>query len=103
MSTQEPTIPSESSVSDEATDTIYSLEIIAELAGVEPRTILQYQEIGLLPPESAATFNDDHLHRLRRIEHLRATCEMNTTGLKLMLQLLDEVERLQQERRRWQW
>jgi DNA-binding transcriptional MerR regulator len=103
MSTPASATSSASPASDESTATPYSLEVIAELTGTEPRTILHYLELGLLKPEAPASFNDEHLHRLRRIEHLRTTCEMNSAGLKLMLHLLDEVERLQQERRRWQW
>lgn len=94
---------SETSVIHEETDAIYTIEVIAELAGTEPQMILHYQEMGLLQPAKETAFDNENLRRLRRIEHLRHTCEMNTTGLKLMLHLLDEVERLQQERRRWQW
>jgi DNA-binding transcriptional MerR regulator len=88
----------------QSSDTVYSLDVIAELAGTDPQTVLHYQEIGLLFPTSdPAEFDDEGLRRLRRIEHLRATCEVNSAGLKLILSLLDEVERLQQERRRQQW
>ena len=34
-----------------------------------------------------------------RIEALRETCEMNLSGLKMLTQLLDEVEQLRQELR----
>jgi DNA-binding transcriptional MerR regulator len=88
----------------ETSGTFYSLEVIAELAGTDPQTVLHYQETGLLSPTpDASAFDDEGLRRLRRIEHLRTTCEVNQTGLKLILHLLDEVERLQQERRRQQW
>lgn len=88
----------------QSSDMIYSLDVIAELAGTDTQTVLHYQEIGLLFPTSdTAAFDDEGLRRLRRIEHLRATCEVNPTGLKLILSLLDEVERLQQEHRRLQW
>jgi DNA-binding transcriptional MerR regulator len=88
----------------QSSDTVYSLEVIAELANTDPQAVLHYQEIGLLSATpDTATFDDEGLRRLRRIEHLRATCEVNHVGLKLILNLLDEVERLQQERRRRQW
>jgi hypothetical protein len=44
-------------------------------------------------------FDDESLRSLRRIEHLRATCAVNDAGLKLILDLLREVERLRRERR----
>jgi DNA-binding transcriptional MerR regulator len=74
----------------------YTLEILAETTGVSTQTIVQYQEHGLLRPE----FDDETLRTLRRIEHLRETCEVNLTGLKLLTQLLDEVEQLRAELRR---
>jgi hypothetical protein len=45
-------------------------------------------------------FDAETLRRLRRIEHLRSTCGVNDAGLKLMLDLLHEVECLREERRR---
>jgi DNA-binding transcriptional MerR regulator len=73
----------------------YSLEIVSELTGVSTQTIVQYQEHGLIQP----VFDDETIRALRRIEHLRETCEMNLSGLKLLTQLLEEVERLRAELR----
>ena len=89
--------------SDDESDSCYSLEIIAELAGTAPDVVIRYQEMGFISTVDEATFDTAALHRLRRIEHLRESYEINTQGLKMMLHLLDEVERLQQERRRRQW
>lgn len=88
----------------EESDTYYSLEVVAELAGVDTTTVLRYQEQGFIRPISreaseAAAFDAECLRQLRRIEHLRATCEMNEAGLKLILNLLEEVEQLREERR----
>jgi DNA-binding transcriptional MerR regulator len=83
----------------------YSLEAIAELTGLPSRTILHYREAGLItaaggsgPGESR--FDDEALRTLRRIEHLTATCGMNTAGLRLLLSLTKELERLRDELRR---
>ncbi len=73
----------------------YSLEIVESITGVSSRTILIYQEHGLVRPVGdTGKFDDDTLHTLRRIEHLRQTCEANLSGLRLILGLMDEVERL---------
>lgn len=100
-------IPSDSSdlpVYGEEPDTYYTLEVFAKLSGVDTTTILHYQEQGFIRPVSRkvstdASFDAECLRQIRRIEHLRATCEMNEAGLKLILSLLDEVEQLRQERR----
>lgn len=73
----------------------YTLELLAETTGIETATLVQYQEHGLIRPQ----FDDDTLRHLRRIEHLRETCEMNLRGLKLLTHLLDEVEHLRRELR----
>lgn len=90
--------------SAEETGACYSLEVIAELAGVNTQTVIRYQEQGFLRVGSRddrepAMFDTECLRQLRRIEHLRATCEVNDAGLALILNLLHEVECLRQERR----
>jgi DNA-binding transcriptional MerR regulator len=76
--------------------TSYTLEMVAEITGVASQTILHYQEHGLLPTTG---FDDEALHTLRRIDYLRSTCEANLSGLKLILDLLDQVESLRTELR----
>jgi DNA-binding transcriptional MerR regulator len=82
----------------------YSLDVIAELSGVTPQTILQYTERGLISPVADTgprgfQFDEKTLRTLRRIENLLTTCEMNMDGLKLMLDLMDEVEQLREDLR----
>lgn len=74
----------------------YTLEMVAEITGVSSPTILHYQEQGLIQHTG---FDDEALHTLRRIDYLRSNCEANITGLKLILDLLDQVERLQTQLR----
>src|SRR5689334_3008624 len=77
----------------------YTLEILARITGVSTRTILQYQEHGLIHQVSNGEprFDDEAVRALRRIEHLRDACEMNLAGLKLLASLLEEVEKLRHE------
>ena len=81
---------------DPAEPATYSLEMVAEITGVSSQTILHYQEQGLIPPEA---FDDEALNTLRRVDYLRCTCETNISGLKLILDLLDQVESLRTELR----
>lgn len=71
----------------------YTLDILAEITGVSTQTIVQYQEHGIIRPQ----FDDDTVRALRRIEHLRETCELNLIGLRLLTQLLNEAEQLRNE------
>ena len=88
--------PPEPNTDDPDRSTGYTLEILAGITGVSPQTILQYQEHGIIRPVSNGEphFDDEAVRALRRIEHLRDTCEMNLIGLKLLAGLLDEVEKL---------
>ena len=85
-------------------DTCYTIEVIAELAGVNSQTVLHYQEQGFIRPLARddgddAIFDVECLRQLRRIAHLRKTCGMNDAGLKLMLDLLHEIECLREQLR----
>ena len=81
-------------------DATYQLEIVAQLTGISSQTILHYQTQGFIhPTENSREFDEDALRTLRRIEHLRQTFEANEAALKLILDLMDQVERLQTELR----
>lgn len=104
MNTVPPHFSGDCLVYDAETDLHYSIEVIAELAGVNPHTVIHYQEQGFFRPssrdeENAEMFDVEFLRQLRRIEHLRTTCEMNDSGLKLMFDLLHEIESLREESR----
>ncbi len=73
----------------------YSLEVVAEITGISSRTILRYQEAGLI---RSSVYDDETLRTLRRIEHLQNTCGVNEHGLRLILGLMDELERLRGRR-----
>lgn len=69
----------------------YSLEVVARITGISSQTILHYQETGLIRSDP---YDDETVRTLRRIEHLQSTCGVNEAGLRLILGLMEEVERL---------
>lgn len=77
-------------------ETVYTLDVFARISGVDRKTIIHYQQQGFIHPlpDCDDRFDDEALRTLRRIVHLRNTCGVNETGLRLILELLDEVERL---------
>lgn len=86
------------------TDAVYTLDVLCELVGVSSKTILHYQEHGLIIPARSGRpgsmrFDDETLRTLRRIEHLRARYEMNLPSLNFTLGLLRELERLRDDLR----
>lgn len=84
----------------------YTLQGIAELAGVDSQTVMRYQHSGFIQSVQTAVddgkermFDEECLRLIRRIVHLRATYAVNEAGLKLILDLMREVELLQNEQR----
>ncbi len=82
---------------------LYSLDLTARITGMAEETILHYQERGFIralpdPQGEHDLFDDEALHTLRRIDHLRSTCGVNDAGLGLILHLINELERLREMR-----
>lgn len=76
-------------------DAMYDLELVAELTGIHPQAILDYQEQGLIQTiEPEGNYNDESVYTLRLIEQLRSTCVTTPSGIKLILELIEEVDLL---------
>ena len=68
------------------------------------RLIAVYYKHGLVSPVvdpdcGGFYFNDEGIRALRRIEYLRTTCGLNLGGIKMILDLMNEVERLRTDLR----
>ncbi|MBV8353523.1 MAG: MerR family transcriptional regulator [Verrucomicrobia bacterium] len=84
--------------------TVYTIEMVARLAQVPRRLIVLYYKHGLVSPvrdpaSSGWCFDEEAIRIVRRIEYLRSACNVNLAGIKLILGLTQEVERLRQELR----
>ena len=82
--------------------TAYTIEMTAHLVDMPRHTILVYCKRGLVSPVvdpacGGYYFNDEAIRTLRRVEHLRANSGVNLAGIKIILDLMNEVERLQSE------
>jgi hypothetical protein len=85
-------------VYDPDSETVYSLEVLAELAGVDTHTVLHYHELGVISPATEALeFDTADLRHLRRIDYLRNAHQLNDSSLIFISDLLLEVERLRQQ------
>ena len=81
---------------------VYTLEAAASLTQLPRRLIAVYFRHGLVSPVmdpacSGWYFNDEAIRILRRIEYLRTACGLNIVGIKLIMDLAREVERLREE------
>ena len=79
---------------------IYVISVAAQLAGVHPQTLRNYERSGLLDPSRTSggsrRFSNEDLARLRRIQELtEAGC--NLEGVRRILQLEAELARTRQQ------
>jgi DNA-binding transcriptional MerR regulator len=79
-------------------DVVYTIEDAGHIAHTTRRMILLYCKQGLVSPASDPAqdgyyFNAKGIRALRRIEFLRSDCGVNLAGIKVILRLLNEVER----------
>lgn len=81
----------------------YKLKRVLQITGVSRETLVEYCEQGILPltPDNVerVTFNDELVCAIRRTTFLRHRHGINLAGLRLINELMMEVERLQRELR----
>lgn len=80
-------------------DAIYPLDAVAHLAGIPRHFVLVCCKRALVSPlidpdYGGYFFDADNVRTLQRIAYLHSECGINFTGVRLILQLTQEVERL---------
>jgi len=79
---------------------VYVISVAAEIAGVHPQTLRIYERRGLLSPARTSggnrRYSNADIQRLRRIAEL-ADGGMNLEGIRRVMDLEAEVERLRAE------
>ena len=82
------------------TQAVYVISVAAELAGMHPQTLRIYERRGLVNPARTQggnrRYSDEDIEVLRRITELAAE-GMNLEGIRRVMQLEAEVERLRAE------
>ena len=82
---------------------VYVISVAAELAGVHPQTLRIYERKGLLEPArtvgGSRRYSERDIERLSRIQELTAA-GLNLEGVRRVMILEDENERLRKELRR---
>ena len=79
---------------------VYVISVAAELAGMHPQTLRIYERRGLVQPARTQggnrRYSDVDIERLRRIQDLAAD-GMNLEGIRRVMELESELERLRTE------
>jgi len=77
---------------------VYVISVAAELAGVHPQTLRIYERKGLLEPERTAgntrRYSLADIERLNRIQELTQAVGVNLAGVKMILDLERQLDRM---------
>lgn len=80
---------------------VYIISVAAELAGVHPQTLRIYERKGLLRPArtkgNTRRYSQRDIDQLRTIQRLTQDQGLNLAGVKMIVELQRELERMQAE------
>jgi len=75
--------------------------VAAELCGVHPQTLRQYERLGLVVPSRAGAknrlYSENDIRRVRRIQRLTQEMGVNLAGVELILRLLEDMEDMRRD------
>jgi MerR family transcriptional regulator, heat shock protein HspR len=77
---------------------VYIISVAAELAGVHPQTLRIYERKGLLTPARTAgntrRYSQRDIERLRMIQRLTQNAGVNLAGVKMIVEMEEEIDRM---------
>lgn len=80
---------------------IYVISVAAELAGMHPQTLRQYDRLGLVTPQRTRgrgrRYTPSDIHRLREIQRLSQEEGVNLAGIHRIMGLTDRIASLEAE------
>src|SRR5438045_3873101 len=83
---------------------LYIISVAAELAGVHPQTLRIYERKGLLNPARTSgntrRYSDRDIARLRAIQKLTQEEGVNLAGVRMIVELEHELERMRDRMQR---
>jgi MerR family transcriptional regulator/heat shock protein HspR len=84
-------------------EAVYVISVAARLTGVHPQTLRIYERRGLLSPHrtpgGTRRYSDEDIARMKLIQDL-TSAGVNLEGVKIILRLRNEVERLDHQVKR---
>lgn len=77
---------------------LFVISVAAELAGMHPQTLRQYDRLGLVTPSRAKgrgrRYSHSDVERLREIQRLSQEEGINLAGIQRIIAMSDEISRL---------
>ncbi|RAF58382.1 MerR family transcriptional regulator, partial [Burkholderia multivorans] len=77
---------------------LYVISVAAELAGMHPQTLRQYDRMGLVTPQRTAgkgrRYSGRDIAKLRLIQHLSQDEGVNLVGIKKIMEMQNQIDAL---------
>jgi MerR family transcriptional regulator/heat shock protein HspR len=79
---------------------VFVISVAAQLAGMHPQTLRQYDRLGLVTPQRTGgggrRYSEGDVARLREVQRLSQQEGVNLAGIKRIIELENQVAALQQ-------
>lgn len=80
---------------------VFMIGVAAQLCGIHPQTLRQYERLGLVVPSRVGAknrlYSEADIMRVRRIQRLTQEMGVNLAGVELILRLLDDMEAMRSD------
>src|SRR2546430_16877707 len=80
---------------------VYMIGVAAQLCGVHPQTLRQYERLGLVVPSRVGAknrlYSEADIRRVRRIQRLTQQMGVNLAGVELILRLLEDMDGIRRD------
>lgn len=80
---------------------VYMIGVAAQLCGVHPQTLRQYERIGLVIPSRVGAknrlYSEADIRQVRRIQQLTQQMGVNLAGVEIILRLLDDLDEMRRD------
>ena len=83
---------------------IFAIAVAAELAGMHPQTLRQYDRLGLVTPQRSGRYRLYSLRDIRRLEKVQTLSDagLNLEGIRRVMELEEQVEELRKRLSRYE-
>ena len=80
---------------------VYMISIAAKLCDLHPQTLRMYERLGLVKPARIGSknrmYSETDIERLNQIQRLTQDMGVNLAGVEVILDLLEKIQRMQEQ------
>lgn len=80
---------------------VFMIGVAAELCGVHPQTLRQYEKLGLVVPARVGAknrlYSEEDIERVRQIQRLTQDMGVNLAGVEIVFRLLDDMDEMRRD------